>query len=218
MTLRQVTYSSPATWTWPGTIDTVEVVLVGGAGAGQYWPNPVVPTSRVTVQGGGGGIRMGIVPVSGPVPIVVGAAGTVIGPTPSTPSPATNPGGSSSFGSFAVDGGAGAGKSAPPIGGGGGQIYPPSGGPAGPTVPNSPGRYGHGYTNGPGPNPLLPTGYAGMGGEFIDGFAVYGGFNQMSAGPATWGYEKKTYGTAFPSSPLNPNPSMPGVVIVKWFE
>lgn len=65
-------FTSPGTWTWPGTVSYVQVTVVGGGGGGGGGRD------NVAVAGGGGGgrVRTEIWPVSGPVPITVGAGGT----------------------------------------------------------------------------------------------------------------------------------------------
>jgi hypothetical protein len=72
-------FTSPGTWTKPASCTQVRVTVVGGGGAGAA--NPGSP-------GGSGGYAKAIVPVSAPVSITVGGAGTYPGGS----------GGTSSFG------------------------------------------------------------------------------------------------------------------------
>lgn len=206
MTLRQVTYTSPSTWVWPGRITTVEVILVGGGGGAAQWPTP---TSTGISGGGGGGVRVATVPVSGPVPITVGAGGT------SGPVPTHTSGGTSSFGSISVGGGGRAGSPAPPIGGGGGGGTPTS-----PGV-QTPGIYGH-Y----GSVSLLNGTYTttGAGGATIESPRYSGSINHFgtSVSPfsTTWGTASRQYGASGYYTPglQTPFSAVPGCVIVKWFE
>lgn len=146
-------FLSPGTWTRPSTVNWVQVIVVGGGGGGSVAPAP--PTPLIAQSGGGGGVRIGLVPVSAPVPITVGAGGTgEVWPAGAL----ATAGGTTSFGpltppipanTFSVGGG-GAGllgpripapllptatNGAPPDGGG-------SGGFQGPTFIPSPGRAG----------------------------------------------------------------------------
>lgn len=113
-------FLAPGTWTWPGNCNFVEVLIVGGGGAGKTG-TPPSPTNDWTVAGGGG-VGTFMVPVSAPVPVTVGAGGTAA-PFPS-PAPLSNgaPGGLSAFGptsppvptvTVQVGGGMGAGTSTP---------------------------------------------------------------------------------------------------------
>jgi hypothetical protein len=72
-------FTAPGTWTKPASCTQVRVTVVGGGGAGAA--NPGSP-------GGSGGYAKAIVPVSAPVSITVGGAGTYPGGS----------GGTSSFG------------------------------------------------------------------------------------------------------------------------
>lgn len=60
-------FLAPGTWTWPGNVSFVEVLVVGGGqGSGSAGSN----------SGGAGGVGIFQVPVSAPVPVTVGAGGT----------------------------------------------------------------------------------------------------------------------------------------------
>lgn len=68
-------FTAPGTWTWPGNVTHVEVLLVGGGGGGGASKSPP-GTNNWAGGGGGGGVRMVYdIPVSAPVPITVGAGG-----------------------------------------------------------------------------------------------------------------------------------------------
>lgn len=97
------TFTSPGTWTWPGRVSAVEVLVVSGGGAGLTGPTvaPVGPTTpSAAVFAGSGGVGSFCVNVSGPVPVTVGAGGTAqlypgvasVGPLPG------GNGGTSAFG------------------------------------------------------------------------------------------------------------------------
>ena len=105
---REHHFTAPGTWTWPGTISHVTVTLIGGGGGGGA-TSPPPGAGGFGGGGGGGGFRREVVPVSGPVPVVVGSggAGGLDSPVPTNTN--GSPGGSSSFGSFSVGGGAGGG-------------------------------------------------------------------------------------------------------------
>ena len=215
MTLRQVTYTSPTTWTWPGNISHVEVILVGGGGGAGTKPGPVVSLAST---GGGGGIRLlSSVPVTGPVPIVVGAAGTM-GPPTNTPTgwSVTTVGGTSSFGAYSVDGG-GRGydldADAPPDGGGGG-LAPPS-------TTGLNGSYGIGNPDGAGVGG--GTGFTRvpyMSSVEVEGFEFSCVAPPPSTAYKTWGWDKRAYGCGGQGSTITTpiTPSVQGCVIVKWFE
>jgi len=115
-------FRAPGTWTWPGNVSEVEVLIVGGGGGGG---------SRGPLNGfggGGGRVYYDSVPVTGPVPITIGAGG-IAGTGTTSPNSGTA-GGTTSFGSINIGGGGGgaggsapvgsAGTNAPPDGGGGG--------------------------------------------------------------------------------------------------
>ncbi len=117
-------FTAPGTWTCPPTVTWVEVTAVGGGGGGTgAYPG------QTGGGAGGGGVRRDFVPVSGPVPVTIGAGGTVGTPAPPfSGSTAGSAGGTTSFGPFSVGGGGGAAgggasgpTAAPPDGGGGGS-------------------------------------------------------------------------------------------------
>ena len=86
-------FTAPGTWTNPGTVTQVRVIVVGGGGGGGN-PGPF---------GGSGGVAVAIVPIpASPVAVTVGTGGTSINSGPTTP------GNTSSFGSFVSATGAGA--------------------------------------------------------------------------------------------------------------
>jgi hypothetical protein len=194
VTVNEQTFTSPGTWTWPGNVKNVEVLLVGGGGGGGTsggWPQPSWGGG-----GGGGAVRTRVVAVSGPVPVTVGAGGA------GGPNPGGNgqTGGTSAFGPLgpgpipaipeataaAGGGGFGAGGpggppiaahqnggDAPSIGGGGGGGWGFSGGPPNPQPVGSGvagmGRFGspglRGATFLSGPNPsFVSTMQGGTGG------------------------------------------------------
>ena len=69
------TFTSPGTWTWPGNVTHVEVLLVGGGGGAGSQATAPSPAGYAG-HGGGGGVRMVYdIPVSAPVPVTVGAGG-----------------------------------------------------------------------------------------------------------------------------------------------
>lgn len=107
------TFTAPGTWTWPGKVEYATVTIVGGGGGsgGKLGPAPTVANAA-----GGGGVRIETVPVTGPVPVVVGAGGTEGSSTPPAATLHGGTGGSTSFGSFTVGGGAGSrGNPAPAV-------------------------------------------------------------------------------------------------------
>lgn len=124
-------FTSPGTWTCPSTVTQVEVIVVGGGGGGGASNSP---PNQCGGGGGGGGVRTAILPVSGPVPITIGAGGRGGGyaPSPAFPPLASSPfpslpGGTSAFGSL----GPGPVPAIPPTtiaagGGGGGASYLPT--------------------------------------------------------------------------------------------
>ena len=136
MTIRRQIFTAPGTWTNPGTVTRVWVAVMGGGGGGAIGTTspptlgPGVPGGRG--NGGAGGFRYGIQPVSVPQPVTIGAGatassgpGTALGFNYTTPSD----GGTTTFGpvpaGFSVGGGASVKGfsspllNAPPIGGGG---------------------------------------------------------------------------------------------------
>jgi hypothetical protein len=230
-TWKQQRFTAPGTWTWPG-VANVEVIVVGGGGGGYSTPTPR------TAAGGGGGYRREWWPVSGPVPITVGAAGT----TSFNTSVPGGTGGTTYFGpagpgpiplipasTVAVGGGGGGGCETPS--GLGGIPAPPIGGGGG-TSAN-----------------ILTAGYGGRYGQ--RGFSRFGGgastsgwylnnAQQAGAGVLNMGgggtVESQTSAVdgGARTDPANPGESYPatnfggggaagasasaGVVIVRWFE
>lgn len=143
------TFTAPGTWTWPGNTSLATVIVVGGGGGSGAFISPSSNTNPIA--GGGGGVRIETLPVSAPVPVVVGAGGTAGIDSPSTPLRWGGVGGDSSFGPFAVGGGAGgktttpsgviAGMDAPANGGGGSAGI--SGPPLGASNAGRGGSYGY---------------------------------------------------------------------------
>lgn len=103
-------FTAPGTWTWPGNVSEVEVLIVGGGGGGASF----TPPNIIGDSGGGGGVGVLRGPVSGPVPVTVGAGGAG-GSPPNSPG---SDGGSSAFGpipsptTLIVGGGQGGSRSA----------------------------------------------------------------------------------------------------------
>lgn len=94
------TFTSPGTWTKPPTTTWVEVLVVGGGGGGGgYSPTPPTGSQRGGGGGGGGSVIRRWLPVTGPVPVTVGAGGTrFIYVAPPGTSTAATGGGTSYFG------------------------------------------------------------------------------------------------------------------------
>lgn len=154
-------FLAPGTWTQPSpSVTFVEVLVVGGGMAGGSDPSLIR-------GGGGGGVGVFHVPVSGPMPVTIGAGGTApfggggttwFGPsTPPTPNNIARAGGGGSGGLY------GGSMYAPP------DVLGPSFGPVGF------GSQGFTQTGSPGP------GFGGgAGGGIGNGWAI-GGNNK-------WGY------------------------------
>lgn len=241
MTFRYQAFTSPGTWTNPGSVTDVEVTVVGGGGGAT--PSPL-PITLGPGGGGGGAVRTKWVPVSGPVPITVGAGGTG---SPSVPT-ATN-GGTSAFGplgpgpipaiptdTVAAGGGAKGGTSVPapevPIGGGAGQTWP--------STPSTGGLYGmngDSTTGGSGGRDVFKAlnttydigvaigeGYYGNGGGPSGSAIVYGVPYPAGGAPATACANTGAGGGVNGGPGPNPapaftnSPGSAGIVIVRWFE
>lgn len=94
-------FTSPGTWTNPGSVTSVRVTVVGGGGGGGNHPS--TPSAAPAGNGGNGGYAKVIVPVSAPVAIAVGSGGG-----------GTASGGTSSFGpAVSATGGAAGGPGSP---------------------------------------------------------------------------------------------------------
>lgn len=195
-------FLAPGTWTKPANATWVDAVVVGGGGGGAG-ANPVTTAGA----GGGGGVNRAFTPVSGPVPVTVGAGGTV--GTPSTPVTGATPGttgGTSAFGplgpgpvpaipstTVAAGGGGGggpggsAGASVPSIGGGQGVN--------GPNAPTEIGRYGT----------FALSGYAGgaytMGGLFNASSNVTGAGGSIPGSKGKYGFGGGGLRAEIPTSP-----------------
>lgn len=126
--MRRQIFRAPGTWTNPGTVTSIDVIVVGGGGGGA--------TSPYGYGGGGGGYREGTLTIpTSPVPVTVGAGGA--GGVDGVSGGAGQVGGTTSFGSpsdpwaLIVDGGGAGGSTVatpmPPIGGGGGGGTGPGG-------------------------------------------------------------------------------------------
>lgn len=226
-------FTSPGTWTWPGGITHAEVIVVGGGGGGY-----VTPTPRMAA-GGGGGYRREWWPVSSPVPVTIGAAGT----TSFNMNVPGGTGGTTYFGpagpgpiplipasTVAVGGGGGGGREtpsglsgmpAPSIGGGGGS----SG--AGTLSAGYGGRYGHrgNHAAGGGASggPLLFVGTTQQSGSGIMNMGGGGNVLQttgsVDGGARSDPFGSNTYSaTNFGGGGAGSFGAQGGVVIVRWFE
>lgn len=221
-------FTAPGTWSWPGNVTHVEVLLVGGGGGAGYSPPTVYGGS-----GGGGGVRWELdVPVTGPQPVTVGSGGT--GGASGVPSTV---GGDSTFGPLSVGGG-GAGKptttaDAPPIGGGGGGPFSPASPPA-----NRPGGAGGLYGVSINFTAAEPGWGAGAGGRWTGdndtlsdgsrlGFGAFGRHANQNGimGPSIQVFDG-TASRANTGNGGNSNQSLggngsdggSGIVIVRWWE
>lgn len=193
------TFTAPGTWTWPGNVDFATVTIVGGGGGSGGVVN-FGPNITSSGSGGGGGVRVETVPVTGPEPVVVGAGGTGGAASPSAPLRQAGLGGTTSFGSFSVDGGAGGresgpvptarnGLNAPADGGGGGEgngnpsLLQGSGGLYG--YPASPHRFGGGGAGSTGEDKGFNPSVQGRitGGSFL-GFGAGGSSASYGPGPS----------------------------------
>lgn len=208
------TFTAPGTWTWPGNVTHVEVLLVGGGGGAGSQAAPPSP-SGYAGHGGGGGVRMVYdIPVSAPVPVTVGAGGaggtypanhgsaggdSAFGPLSPPIPPTTHKvggggGGSAGSGSFSVPPTGPTFTDAPPDGGGGGGAgisatwpRPPASPlyPIFPTVPIGSGSGGeYGMPGKPVSNPA-PSSIPNDGGE-SGGATTNSGV--VFAGLGRWGY------------------------------
>lgn len=204
-------FTAPGTWTNPGSVTSVRVLVVGGAGGGK--PSPIINW----FSGGSGAVLERVVQVSGPQPVVVGAGGNNGDTTPTS-----TVGGDSTFGApgptQVVAGGGGAGGAvpgvydAPPVGGGGGAPY-------GLGVYGYPaGAYFGGGMAGIGGTQMEDL--SGTGGATITGFAWRGDdrFLAGSYGPGTSMREGEFPGGSATGSATGPGTTNPGLVVVKWFE
>lgn len=83
-------FTSPGTWTNPGNVTKVKVTVVGGGGGA---------SGRGVGAGGGGGAAIEVIPFPSAtnVPVTVGGGGSG---TPTNVQNGSNPGGTSSFGSY----------------------------------------------------------------------------------------------------------------------
>jgi len=90
------TFTSPGTWTNPGSVTKVKVTVVGGGGggSGSNQPNPAVNRSGAGGGGGGTAIEWITIPTS-PVPVTIGGGGSAGSPTGDGGN-----GGTSSFGAY----------------------------------------------------------------------------------------------------------------------
>lgn len=239
MTFRYQEFVSPGTWTWPGTVSTVRVTVVGGGG-GSSSAAPGI--SAIPSGGGGGAVITKWMPVSAPVPITVGAGGT----GSDTYSNST-PGGTSYFGpagpgpvpaiptaTVAAGGGFRAQDTSPtplyPISGGGGQsgLNPPFSVRGGAYGSNS--SYKNGGAGGKNSITILEWGqnagsqvaigedYYGNGGAGSDGVNHYGSPAPAPSNFASPAPNANTGagGTAYTNPGSSPGSS--GIVIVRWFE
>lgn len=102
-------FTSPGTWTCPPTVSWVEVTVVGGGGgSGAFAREYPYSPGEGTGAGGGGAVVIRTIPVSGPVPVTVGAGGAGgVSYTQPIPTPVSAPinicgsvGGTSAFGSL----------------------------------------------------------------------------------------------------------------------
>jgi len=90
------TFTSPGTWTNPGSVTKVKVTVIGGGGGGSGSNQPNANVTRSGAGGGGGGtaIEWITIPTS-PVPVTIGAGGAAGSPTGDGGN-----GGTSSFGAY----------------------------------------------------------------------------------------------------------------------
>ena len=226
-------FVSPGTWTWPGLVTHVEVLLVGGGG-GSGSVSFALP--GYSGAGGGGGVRLiPETPVSGPVPVTIGAGGaggsTIPAPSPVAPNATSGSiGGTTSFGPLSVGGGGGgygtvgpavnsANKNAPPTGGGGGGS--PSGGTGGTygcsTATTSGG--GAGST----PFYIGPSGNQSWSGVGRYGYGAGGYSSLTESGSSSWPGQYGAGANGIVNSPLFPipgagNAGTDGVVVVRWWQ
>lgn len=216
MPWKEERFTSPGTWTWPG-VAKVEVIVVGGGGGG----GAKTPFPGWDSGGGGGGVKRSYTPVSGPVPITVGAGGAaIVGPTYLGAL-----GGSTTFGSgptaITADGGGGGGgdaanpgADAPANGGGGGGIgLPVVAGIGGLGYPGA-SRQGGGMAHQlfPVPNGIaVAKGYYGFGAGGSPGAVA-----QNSTGGGAVGTTPAVANTG--GGGFGPLPGASGIVVVRWFE
>ena len=197
-------FTSNGTFTVPAAIVTVTVV---GAGGGATGANPNSGGSGNYLSGSGGGAggyakrRITGLTIGATIAVTVAAGGSGAGTTDGGGSPVTaNPGGTSSFGSYAsATGGGGGGWGAPTISAGGG----PGTGVGGDV--NSFGGYGSDGQAGV---------FTGMGNG---GSSFFGSGGRAASGQN--GYDGTAYGSGAGGSygsPLNGGNGAPGIVMVEW--
>ena len=238
----QEVFNAPGTWTWPGRVSGVEVLIVSGGGGGQTGPTtpPLTVAISPTAWAGSGGVGVFTVPVSGPVPVTVGAGGTAVA-YPATPALGLQNGGnggSSAFGSLTppipintawLEGGLGAGQPAPTypyVNGGGsnsntGIVTKFADNPSGPNYGASAGRAT------PDDNFGTTKYNYGMGAR-PDSQQTYGRGSRNAGHTATPHLNNLGHaGASFNNQPTTPQPvpvaftgdnGSSGVVIVRWVE
>ena len=201
-------YSSPATWTKPGTVKSVRVTICAGGGGGIG-----VNNGSGSAGGGGGAAGYGYFPapsIPGPTAVTVGAAGTA-GSAPGAGTQGSGgTGGTSSFGALiSATGGAG-GTAAPVVGNSG----PAAGGTitSGPTV--------LGVNGGASPYYVAPSSTSGAGGPSMFGSGGIGRLTGVATNPGNpgVGYGSGGSGAANPNAGNAPGGAgTAGFVVVEEF-